>query len=57
MLANPAGLSKVSNSYDKFRQTAGENDSKRRLFSRKFGPEPVAAILGRPLIVRPHLEI
>jgi hypothetical protein len=33
--ADQAVLSKVSNSYDKFRQTVGDDSGKGRLFSRK----------------------
>jgi hypothetical protein len=54
---NEVDLSKISNPYDKFRQTVGENERKRRPFVPKFMLEPVAVALGRPPIVRPYLEI
>ncbi len=36
MPTSPAGLSKVSNSYDKFRQTGEGGSGKGRLLGRKF---------------------
>jgi hypothetical protein len=37
MLTNPAGLSKVSNSYDKFRQTVGEILGKEGFLAENLG--------------------
>jgi hypothetical protein len=52
-----AGLSKVSNSYDKFRQTVGGVSGKRRLLGQKSWLERLTEMLiGQPF-VRPYLEI
>jgi hypothetical protein len=47
MPANPTGLSKVSSSNDKFRQTGQGDRGQGRLLGRKFRLETVAAVLGR----------
>ncbi len=52
-----AELSKVSNAYDKFRQMVGGVPGNGRLFGRKIWLEPVAAALGRSVILRPDIEI
>jgi hypothetical protein len=51
-----AVLSKISNPYDKFRQTVGGDSGKGRPFVAKFRLEPVDTALGRLLIVKRYLE-
>ncbi len=51
-----ADLSKIFNSYHKFRQTVEGDSEKGRLFGRKFRLETIAVTF-KALIVRPSLEI